>query len=269
MTKIFFHSYKGGCGRSYIMANVAVALANNPNTRVGIVDLDYDAPGTAYFMCKAYNKPIISNDIDLIYLMINNSPAHLNDAIIDVSANISLLPINSRQPRDRMDDFVTLSLDRDGLFNDRLEIMLNNFGRLHQIDYMLIDLRPGTGFLVYTLAKLFDKAVQIFKINAQDILGTKMLNMVLSAKGPNVNVLIPTLVPMTIDDYEVKLRDIINAEIHGASNKPDEEYFTPVIDALFFDDRLLKDNPSIDRSSLQYLQINKTIKYISRRIKNG
>lgn len=270
MQKIFFHSYKGGCGRSYIMANVAVELASQKDTKVGVVDLDYDAPGMAHFMSKVNPISLEPNTVDLIFLMTKNSPAHLDKAIIDIKDNISLLPINSLQPGTLMDEFITLSLDKHGEFNNRLERILNSFADQRQLDYILIDLRPGTSFLVYTLATLFDKAIQIFKINKQDIYGTKLLNRVLSGRGPNVNVLIPTLVPMTVENYEVKLSKIIRDEFADNDNKPDERYFAPVIDELFFDDGLLMDNSTIvDKTSPQCLKMNNTIKYIARRIQNG
>ena len=52
---VTFYSYKGGVGRSFCLANVAVQLARWGN-RVLCVDFDLDAPGL-----HEYFKPYISS----------------------------------------------------------------------------------------------------------------------------------------------------------------------------------------------------------------
>src|SRR5262245_53159878 len=44
MKSVMFASYKGGSGRTLAAANVAVTLARR-GRRVGLIDLDFDAPG--------------------------------------------------------------------------------------------------------------------------------------------------------------------------------------------------------------------------------
>lgn len=42
--KVMFHSFKGGTGKTNLLANVAVTLALK-GLKVGVVDLDLKAPG--------------------------------------------------------------------------------------------------------------------------------------------------------------------------------------------------------------------------------
>ncbi|KJU85861.1 Cobyrinic acid a,c-diamide synthase domain protein [Candidatus Magnetobacterium bavaricum] len=263
---IFFHSYKGGVGRTYLLANVAIELINS-NYKVGIVDLDYDAPGVSHMLYKHFNNAKLETvDKDLVYLLVDDEPMKTNEAVKKFSNDkLLLLSINPHQPANRMDRLYDLTLK--GGFNKRLFKIINVFIDLYKLDFVLFDLRPGFSFLVYTMANLSDLSFQIFRVTTQDLYGTKILSNALAAKSDNANVLIPSLIPMSIENYEVKLEEILNREFGNKKVKPIHGQFIPLLQTLLIDDSMLVDNLTIDKGSVEFAKIMETIKSVTERIK--
>ena len=172
MRYVFFHSYKGGVGRSFLLANIAFKLSQlGKNT--GIVDLDYDAPGLSHLMFGSMDMKFESREKDMLYLLINNTPGALREAVFTLGDKITMLPTNPAQSPETMESLYQLILDRDGEFEKRLEVILKSYAEIFRIEYLLVDLRPGHSFLLAPLAALSDLAIQIFRLTPQDSTGQK------------------------------------------------------------------------------------------------
>ncbi|MBE2318439.1 tetratricopeptide repeat protein [Solirubrobacter sp. CPCC 204708] len=84
METITFYSYKGGTGRTLLLANIA-SLAARMGRRVVVVDADLEAPGLGY---KLFERPPTHSD-GLVgwlrdYFATGEPPATLSDFLIDV-----------------------------------------------------------------------------------------------------------------------------------------------------------------------------------------
>lgn len=265
MKRIFFHSYKGGVGRTFILANTAFDLCQQ-GYRVGVVDLDYDAPGLAHIMFNSVGCEFKSKEKDLIYLLTNYSPGSINEAIIELQPNLFALPTNPSQSR-RMDPLYELALNPDGLLDERLELTLKAFGDAAGLDYVLVDLRPGYSFLLTSLFTLADMTIQVFRLAKQDIYGTKTLATAFAAKSKESSLLMPSFVPMGLANYKDILNDVINNNFPNSNIN--SEYFIPVVNELFVDDRILSLNTTINNRSLAMKQMLKTTQFILKRITNA
>ncbi|MBV6340926.1 P-loop NTPase [Candidatus Magnetobacterium casense] len=260
---VFFHSYKGGVGRTYLLVNVAIELISLGYT-VGIVDLDYDAPGVSHLLYKHFNMKFETVEKDLLYLIVGNAPMEINCAIKKFGDKLLLLPINPYQPPKYIDGLHELALANE--FTKRFSEIIRLFIELCGLNVVIFDLRPGFSFLVFTMANLSDLAFQIFRVTTQDLYGTKILSKSFAAKSDNANVLIPSLIPMSIEYYEEKLKEILSREFGTETVKPIHGQFIPLLQALLIDDSMLADNLTIDKASVEFAKINQTIKNITLRI---
>jgi MinD-like ATPase involved in chromosome partitioning or flagellar assembly len=65
---ITFYSYKGGTGRSLLVANTALILASN-NCRVLVVDWDLEAPGLHHYFRPFLTDPSLKSSLGLIDML--------------------------------------------------------------------------------------------------------------------------------------------------------------------------------------------------------
>jgi MinD-like ATPase involved in chromosome partitioning or flagellar assembly len=55
---ITYYSYKGGSGRTQLLANVAAHLCHHEGKKILLIDWDLEAPGLHFF----FNKPDLEQD---------------------------------------------------------------------------------------------------------------------------------------------------------------------------------------------------------------
>ncbi|KJR43327.1 Cobyrinic acid a,c-diamide synthase domain protein [Candidatus Magnetoovum chiemensis] len=265
MKRIFFHSYKGGVGRSYVLANVAYELVNK-GKRIGLVDLDYDAPGLVHLL-SSQQRQVQVRDIDILHILVNQNIAELNSAIISIEPKkMFLLTVNPSQAGAAMEKLYKFIIDTNDTFNSLLEQILRSYADLKTLDYILIDLRPGFSFLISTIVKFSDMTLQLFRTTRQDIYGTKILARAISPMGLDKHILIPTLIPMKYSNYEASLQSLIKGQFTKEGLLVDNKYFIPLIERLFMDDRLIKDFQQNDAAGKEFTQFNKTIRHITNEI---
>jgi MinD-like ATPase involved in chromosome partitioning or flagellar assembly/tetratricopeptide (TPR) repeat protein len=65
---ITFYSYKGGTGRSLLVANAAMVLASN-NCRVLVVDWDLEAPGLHHYFKPFLTDPMLKSSLGLVDML--------------------------------------------------------------------------------------------------------------------------------------------------------------------------------------------------------
>ena len=181
---VTFYSYKGGVGRSFALANMAVLLGRW-GFRVLCIDWDLEAPGLAHFFDSAKQsealKPIWSDKVPgLVELLTDfevKKPLALQwrDYIIPLASEHT--PRVSLLKAGRMDPTYTTRLHKlnwaELYINGLGDYLENMFEELRQeYDYVLIDARTGvTDFSGIITAQLPDILAFLFTSNEQSFEG--------------------------------------------------------------------------------------------------
>jgi HEAT repeat protein/cellulose biosynthesis protein BcsQ len=173
-TLITFYSYKGGVGRTFTLANVAVALANW-GYRVLAIDWDLDAPGLAHYFA-GYLQDRKKGLIELVTRSAGKRVPHWHDFLSPVTL-----------PEERRLDLITAG-HQDGTYIDRVQALrwaeaYEQHGLAERLeawrrdwkeayDFVLIDSRTGvTDIGAICTAHLPDILVALFTANHQSVDG--------------------------------------------------------------------------------------------------
>lgn len=175
---VTFYSYKGGVGRTFCLANIAVLLARWGN-RVLCVDWDLEAPGLREYFRPWLPEPPRRGLVDVLHqLRAGSTPSWEDwaDVVLPMEVpgtdGLALLPAG-----DTGDGYVAQmqALDWDELYRDHrlgdhLEWLRDELtGRY---DYVLVDSRTGiTDIGGICTAQLPDVLVACFAANTQSITG--------------------------------------------------------------------------------------------------
>jgi len=176
-TIITFYSYKGGVGRSFIMANVASLLAIM-GFKVLCVDWDLEAPGLNHYFNKSGNKENQGGLVDLLYSFKNNEELPWKSFLSHIKlpkskGKLSFLSAGNTFNGKYIDKLN--SLDWDEMYEE------NNLGSyLEKVrtewksayDYVLIDSRTGISDIggICTI-QMPDVLALIYTANDQNIEG--------------------------------------------------------------------------------------------------
>jgi HEAT repeat protein/MinD-like ATPase involved in chromosome partitioning or flagellar assembly len=141
---VTFYSYKGGVGRSFLVASVAAALASW-GKRVICIDWDLEAPGLSQYF-SPYSKPIVRGLLDLTedlrYEHDGSWRRYVTRVRFSNGAELDFISAGSKQ--DYSDRVQALSWDElfdRYKFGEYLESMRRELKR--QYDFILIDSRTG------------------------------------------------------------------------------------------------------------------------------
>lgn len=176
---VTFYSFKGGVGRSFLLANVACALART-GAKVLCIDWDLEAPGLSQFFCEGkqssyrgllywidrYRETTESDWRD--HISLPNRSGYLFPSGLEV---MFAGEVDSNYLR------ILNGLDYDRLykqygFGDILEEVRDEWKETY--DYILIDSRTGlTDVGGICCAHLADVVVLVYAANKQNIFGTK------------------------------------------------------------------------------------------------
>jgi TIR domain/CobQ/CobB/MinD/ParA nucleotide binding domain len=175
-TVITFYSYKGGVGRSFAVANIAVILAQW-GARVLAVDWDIEAPGLNHYFAAA--APSHSAGVlDFIEDCRKGEPrswdAYTSSlSLQDGTQGLKLMPAMASSGADYTDRVQHLDWDElydEHKFGARLEAVRAQW--VQEFDFVLVDSRTGvTDFSGLTTAQLPDVLAFMFTANAQSLGG--------------------------------------------------------------------------------------------------
>jgi cellulose biosynthesis protein BcsQ len=171
-----FYSYKGGVGRSFAVANIAVILAQWGN-RVLAVDWDIEAPGLNFYF-SGFSGPHAAGVLDFLDDCKKDSPRPWSTYasqlhVTGVEGELYLMPASGDSGTDYT-NFVQ-QLDWDELYDKhalgtRLEQLRTEWQ--NEFDFVLIDSRTGvTDFSGITTAQLPDILAFMFTANEQSLKG--------------------------------------------------------------------------------------------------
>lgn len=179
---ITFYSYKGGVGRTMLLANVAWILANN-GKRVLMIDWDLEAPGLHYYFHPFLQDQELSSTPGMIdFLMIFAHGKETAPKILSYAK-----PIIYEFPKKGKIDFIPAGQQKASYaknvnaFNwqefyehSEFEAFIENFKEQIRADYdyILIDSRTGVSdtFDICTI-RMPDILVALFTANTQSMLG--------------------------------------------------------------------------------------------------
>lgn len=232
MKTIVFYSYKGGTGRTLVLANVARYLQQF-NQRVFMVDFDLEAPGLHH---KLELTNVDGGVVDYLLDIQSNgrAPAQLAPYVVEVpgteaSQAPALVMPAGRAPSAEYARRLG-QLDWHELFYGERPIGVPAFLELkaqieaqYEPDFLLIDARTGIteiGGVATTI--LADTVVCLTLNNRENLAGTRMVLRALAAGAPGRAVqLIPALsrVPETLDRSDEAL---LTSEVLAYLNEPED-----------------------------------------------
>lgn len=199
---ICFHSARAGTGKSHIIANLAVTLAQR-GLRVGIADLDFHAPGQdiLFTLPEETLTPTVNMFLENQLLSYESAveavEAEVNTEVKAIAWQDCFRPVNEHlqpqkdlptplylAPADRRKQFLKPVWDY-GFDLDRLTERLKKQFSDHPLDYLLLDTAPGFRREALYLAVNAHLLFVTLTPNYQDIQNTATLLTVLQQKAPD------------------------------------------------------------------------------------
>jgi hypothetical protein len=173
---VTFYSYKGGVGRSFAVANIAVILAQW-GSKVLVVDWDIEAPGLNHYFAP-FAKEMRAGVLDFLHDCSRDKPHSgiFYTTKLELPGQIGslhLMPAAAEGGTDYAG--LVQGLDWDELYNKHalgmhLEALRTTW--ITEFDLVLVDSRTGvTDFSGLTTAQLPDVLAFMFTANAQSLIG--------------------------------------------------------------------------------------------------
>ena len=165
MEKIFFHSFRGGTGKSNISANVSACLALK-GKKVALIDLDIQSPGIhAIFGFR--NVDIVKSLNDFLYgkCNIEDTVYPLSEKLGIESGEIYFIPSSIRA-----DDIIRIV--REGYDFAQLNKGFAALEKRFNPDYLICDTHPGLYEETLFSLAVADVLLTITRPDAQDQQGT-------------------------------------------------------------------------------------------------
>ena len=185
MRTVTFYSYKGGTGRTLLLANVAI-LAARMGRKVVAIDVDLEAPGLAY---KLLEEPTTRCDGLVGWLRdrfaSGEAPLSLGDSLIDVPVDdpfveggwLKLMPAGRNPSLNYFQDLTGLELERrinDGEGVDAFLDLKEQIEADLAPDVLLLDARTGISSTnLVTTRVLADDVVALTLDNREQLEGTR------------------------------------------------------------------------------------------------
>ncbi|TCO55826.1 CATRA system-associated protein [Actinocrispum wychmicini] len=170
-TVVTFYSYKGGVGRSFALANIAVLLARWGH-RVLCVDWDLEAPGLHHYFRPMFTGGITGGVVDLVDDFLAGMTQPVDHTIrLSTTGTLSFVAAG-REDADYVRQVQEIDWDLlyDQGFGHYLEQCRDRWTT--DYDYVLLDSRTGVSDIgSVCTAHLPDRLVVLFTANVQSIRG--------------------------------------------------------------------------------------------------
>lgn len=201
---VTFHSFKGGVGRSTLLASYAISAAAQ-NRRVAVVDLDLEAPGVGSLLGATTTRGVL----DILVDHLVTGKIDLQDATgkadlrHDLGERITVLPAG---PLDKHFlaklarlDFATVRPGEPSVVADAVRALLLSLKP--QFDLILLDARAGlhdlSGMAVQALSHV---NALVFRGSEQHLLGLEATFDVLGIEPQARLVLVETMLPARVEE---------------------------------------------------------------------
>ena len=235
MKTLVFYSFKGGVGRSLSLVNTAFHLSHSEGQRVGVVDLDVEACGLSQIF-----RVGVPEGRDLLTLI---NPRHrdltqLEEFVLPLrfgskaKPRLFLLPC---VPDVAQLNQVSWNLATQHFLANEL---LPAFGRLYELDFLLIDARSGLSESATLALKQGNIEVLTCRLDGQNRYGMKRLVTMCRAVGKPFRVLAVGC-PCGYEPYLRRFEKGIGAKV---------DYVVPYDPRLYFDEFII--SKTIPRSRI-------------------
>lgn len=192
---IAIHSYKGGTGKSTLIANMAVALALK-GRRVGVMDMDLEGPGLhVFFDVDPDEQRFTLNDVLAGVAPIEAACVRMSDKFHLNGGEIYYSPASVRVSE-------IMRTLKTGYELDMFEQAIRRIQEKYGLHYLLIDTHPGIQHDTLLALGVCDHHVIVSRIDQQDIFGTGVLVEVSSTLDKPAH-LILNMIPSRIAESEV------------------------------------------------------------------
>lgn len=177
---ITFYSYKGGVGRSFLLANVATLLTQW-GYRVLVIDWDLEAPGLDCYFHKYLVAEVRSGLVDLIHAFKDGGDPKWRDYLTTVrfpgtTGQLDLISAGRQDDGfiERVQGLSWMTLYVEHEFGTFLEAMRADWKE--EYDYVLLDSRTGiTDIGGICTVQLPDILVLVFVANHQNVDGIELV----------------------------------------------------------------------------------------------
>ena len=167
---LVLHSYKGGTGKTTLIANLAAAFAMM-GLKVCLFDFDVYAPSlTTYFKKtpELYLNDLLAGE------------AEISDILVDVSSELGLkgklfLGLSSAKKEDVQEIEIHHDMKWQFAALRRFLASKKELFSNHGIDYIFLDTSPGIRYWSINAVAAADLLFLVMKINEMDVIGTKKM----------------------------------------------------------------------------------------------
>jgi cellulose biosynthesis protein BcsQ len=165
-----FHSYKGGTGKTTLIANLAAVLAKKGH-KVCLIDMDLYAPS----LISYFNKTPKHYINDLL-----SGEATVSNILLDLSSELDIkgeLFVGFSNPR--KEEIQNIEIRQNSKWQlealRRFLNMKNSLFSEHHFDYLLLDTSPGIRYWSINALAAADLLFILMKTNNMDIVGTRKM----------------------------------------------------------------------------------------------
>ncbi len=243
MKIVTFYSYKGGTGRSVSLANVARVLSARLGQRVGVVDLDIEAAA----LHEIFGAVVAQQNLLTLLLPKFRNVSNLEQHVLEMTqgdaggGRLFLLPtITDAKVVDevRWDSGVDTFLENE---------LFPAFGRVYQLDYLLLDARSGLSTFATFALRVADLVVLVARADRQNRLGIrKMVEVCRSVVKPFVVLLSGCPAPE---------RHRKEVETFETAIGVKADFVTPYLEDLYFEEFLVADRAPDSGLGRRYQEI--------------
>ncbi len=217
MTVVTFYSYKGGVGRSILLANTAVLLAKM-GKRVVCLDFDLDAGG----LHKIFNINEIDIKSTTLDVLLGERMTFVNlDKRLNITGgHLNILP-NISEPH-KLSRVVAQSEEGGGYIGNKFALIIESIKKDKNLnpEFILVDTRSGISEIFSRVANISNLFVLVLKPNKQNIEGTKRILESINTREATEHLIVLSQV-LTDKQYMEKL-EIIKSELTQNINRPEE-----------------------------------------------
>jgi len=170
-----FHSYKGGTGKTTLVANMGVYLAKK-GTEVCIIDTDVNGPG----MHSLFNLQFENTLIEFL-----KNKCDIRDIVYKPEDDLELYIIPTRVCEEDITSFFKTPVEAKKKLLELVGFMEKEYG----VEHILCDCSPGINKSSLLAMNIAEKATIVSTIDRQDIRGTYLLSSMAKKLGTYANLL--------------------------------------------------------------------------------
>ncbi len=232
---VTFYSYKGGVGRTTVLVNTSILLAQASDKRVGMIDLDLEAPS----MHVLFGLDLNPNQ-SILRTLCDRDLEILSNRVIDLAKENKEVSIRINENRcflvPCLPDYSLANEVTDKVRSGDFETLIQDFKQAYGLDYLFLDSRPGYTPLSGIANVLADKVVLVFRLDEQNLLGIKDAYNLLHEKARKKVILVANEVPShpKARKYQERFEEQLETKIDLVINLDEQLLFGNTVPSLKF-----------------------------------